>query len=135
MFLTLLDQFNRQGRNTSPKPNAPTYAPTLFAKEKSARKHGIKKINFEEAMRSFFAADKIWLEPYGAPCRGSSAAGGEKMTCRTPCRTPCRTLSNPFEPLCVSLPLIPPVCDTQGVALLRGVRQVCRLGLWHGRFK
>ena len=56
----------------------PTYAPTLFAKEKSARKAGIKKANFEEAMRSFFAADKIWLEPYGSPCRETSRLAVKK---------------------------------------------------------
>jgi RecA-family ATPase len=78
MFLTLLNQFNRQGRNCSSKPNAPTYAPTLFAKEKSARKAGIKKANFEEAMRSLFAADKIWLEPYGSPCRETSRLAVKK---------------------------------------------------------
>ncbi len=54
MFLTLLDQFNRQGRNTSAKPYAPNYAPTLFAKEKQARERGIKKTSFEAAMRSLF---------------------------------------------------------------------------------
>ena len=42
LFLNVVDQFNRQGRNSS-EPNAPTYAPTLFAKEKPARERGIKK--------------------------------------------------------------------------------------------
>jgi RecA-family ATPase len=37
LFLTLLDRFNNQGRNSSDKPNAPTYAPTMFAKEKESR--------------------------------------------------------------------------------------------------
>ena len=78
MFLTLLDQFNRQGRNTSPKPNAPNYAPTLFAKEKQARQRGIKKAGFEAAMRNLFAADKICLEPYGPPSRGTSKLTSRK---------------------------------------------------------
>jgi hypothetical protein len=72
LFLTLLEEFNRQGRNTSAKPNAPTYAPTLFAKEKQARKLGIKRANFEEAMRNLFAADKIQLQPYGPPSKATS---------------------------------------------------------------
>ena len=72
LFLTLLDAFNQQGRNTSAKPNAPTYAPTLFAKEKQARERGIRKPAFEVAMRSLFTADKICLEPYGPPSRGTS---------------------------------------------------------------
>ena len=78
MFLTLLDQFNRQGRNTSPKPNAPTYAPTLFSKEKQARERGIKKAGFEVAMRNLFAADKICLEPYGPPSRGTAKLTSRK---------------------------------------------------------
>jgi RecA-family ATPase len=72
LFLTLLDTFNQQGRNTSVKPNAPTYAPTLFAKEKPARDRGIRKHAFEVAMRSHFAAEKICLERYGPPSRGTS---------------------------------------------------------------
>ena len=72
LFLTLLDTFNQQCRNTSAKPNAPTYAPTLFAKEKQARDRGIRKHAFEVAMRSLFTADKIRLESYGPPSRGTS---------------------------------------------------------------
>ncbi len=51
LFLKLLDQFTRQGRNTSEKPNAPTYAPTLFAKEREAREIGMRKADLEGAMR------------------------------------------------------------------------------------
>ena len=72
LSLTLLDTFNQQCRNTSAKPNAPTYAPTLFAKEKQARDRGIRKHAFEVAMRSLFTADKIRLESYGPPSRGTS---------------------------------------------------------------
>jgi RecA-family ATPase len=72
LFLTLLDAFNRQGRHTSAKPNAPNYAPTLFAPEKQARQRKIRKSDFEAAMRNLFTADKIGLEPYGAPSRGTS---------------------------------------------------------------
>jgi RecA-family ATPase len=72
LFLTLLGEFNQQGRNTSAKPNAPTYAPTLFAKEKQARERGIRKLGFEVAMRSLFAANIICAEPYGPPSRGTS---------------------------------------------------------------
>lgn len=38
LFLKLLAQFNRQGRNTSEKPASRTYAPTMFAKETEARR-------------------------------------------------------------------------------------------------
>jgi RecA-family ATPase len=69
LFLTLLDEFDRQGRNTSAKPTAPTYAPTLFAKEKQARERRIRKADFDAAMRSLFAGGKIRLQPYGAPSR------------------------------------------------------------------
>src|SRR5262245_20348558 len=72
LFLTLLDEFNRQGRHTSAKPNAPTYAPTLFVKEKQTRQHGIRKADLETAMRNLFAAGKICLEQYGPPSRATS---------------------------------------------------------------
>ena len=72
LFLTLLERFTRQGRNTSDKSSAPTYAPTLFTKESEARELGIRKIDFEGAMRRLFAAEKICLEPYGPPSRATS---------------------------------------------------------------
>ena len=72
LFLTLLDRFTRQGRNTCEKPSAPTYAPTLFAKESEARELSIRKADFEGAMRKLFAAEKICLEPYGPRCRATS---------------------------------------------------------------
>lgn len=72
LFLTLLDRFTRQGRNTCEKPSAPTYAPTLFAKEHEAQELGIRKTDFEGAMRKLFAAEKIYLEPYGPRCRATS---------------------------------------------------------------
>jgi RecA-family ATPase len=71
-FLTLLDRFSNQGRNTSERPNANNYAPTLFAQEKEAKELGIKKADLEAAMRRLFAADKILLQPYGPPSRGWS---------------------------------------------------------------
>jgi hypothetical protein len=72
LFLTLLDTFTRQGRNTCEKPSAPTYAPTLFAKESEAREAGIRKADFEGAMSRLFAAEKICLERYGSPSRATS---------------------------------------------------------------
>jgi RecA-family ATPase len=76
LFLKLLALFAGQGRNTSEKPNAPTYAPTLFAKESDARELGIRKADFEGAMRRLFAADKIYLEPFGPPSKGRSRLAG-----------------------------------------------------------
>ena len=78
LFCTLLDRFNGQGRNTSERSSANNYAPTLFAKESEAKELGIKKTNFEGAMCRLFAADKICLEPYGAPSRGTSRLGFKK---------------------------------------------------------
>jgi RecA-family ATPase len=72
LFLNLLDEFNQQGRNTCAKPTAPTYAPTLFAKERKARKARIYKSDLEAAMRRLFEANKIGLETYGAPSRGTA---------------------------------------------------------------
>ena len=94
LFLEILNEFNRQGRNTSAKPAAPTYAPTLFTKEKKARERSIKKAAFEGAMRDLFAADKIGLEPTGRNA-GTHGDWRQNETCRTPCRTPVGPLSNP----------------------------------------
>jgi RecA-family ATPase len=71
-FLTLLDRFNGQGRNTCEKPSAHNYAPVLFAKENEAKEAGIKKSAFEDATRRLFAANKICLKPYGAPSKGTA---------------------------------------------------------------
>jgi RecA-family ATPase len=72
LFLALLDRFNGQGRNTCEKPNAPTYAPTMFTRESEAREMSIRKVDFEGAMRRLFAADRICLEPYGPPSKATS---------------------------------------------------------------
>jgi RecA-family ATPase len=72
LFLKLLDQFSRAGRNVSEKPTAPTYAPTVFAKESTARGHGIGKSGLEASMRRLFSVDKIHVETYGPPSRGWS---------------------------------------------------------------
>jgi RecA-family ATPase len=69
-FCTQIIQFTQQGRNISTKPNAPTYAPAEFAKEKEAKDAGLRKSDFEAAMRRLLAAGKIRVEPYGPPSRG-----------------------------------------------------------------
>jgi RecA-family ATPase len=69
-FRSNIIEFDRQGRNISAKPNAPTYAPTEFAKEPEAKAAGLKKKDFEAAMRRLLAAGKIRVEPYGPPSRG-----------------------------------------------------------------
>jgi hypothetical protein len=72
MFLVLLDRCVGQGRNISDKHNAPSYAPTVFAKEAEAKDSSIRKSDFGAAMRRLFASNKIRLEPYGSPSRGTS---------------------------------------------------------------
>jgi RecA-family ATPase len=69
-FQSNIVQFTRQGRNVSHKPNAPSYAPTEFAKEEEAKKAGMRKPDFEAAMRRLLAAGKIKVEAYGPPSRG-----------------------------------------------------------------
>jgi RecA-family ATPase len=72
VFLGLLAEFTQRGCNTCAKPTAPNYAPTLFAKEKKARKARVYKFDLESAMRRLFEANKIGLEAYGAPSRETS---------------------------------------------------------------
>lgn len=69
-FCAQIIQFSQQGRNISAKQNAPTYAPTEFAKEPKAKKLGIRKADFEAAMRRLLATGKIRVEAYGPPSRG-----------------------------------------------------------------
>ena len=76
LFMSLLDQFNQQGRNNSAKPNAPNYAPMLFAKEKQARESGIRKTNFEAALRDLFEAKKIEKQTIWATVQGYVEIGG-----------------------------------------------------------
>jgi hypothetical protein len=71
-FLGYLVAFARQGRNLSHKPNANGYAPAEFAKEREAKEAGMRKVDFEAAMRRQLNAGKIRVEPYGSPSRGWS---------------------------------------------------------------
>ena len=66
-FLRLLQQFSDQGRNVSHQSKANAYAPREFAGEAAAKKQGIRKSEFEEAMRRLFASKKIHVENYGRP--------------------------------------------------------------------
>jgi RecA-family ATPase len=66
-FLSLLGRFEREGRNVSDKPNAPTFAPAMFRKEKEAA--GLRKEDLDAAMRRLFEATKIHVENYGRPSR------------------------------------------------------------------
>jgi len=69
LFMDLVDRFSLQNRTTSDKANANNYAPTLFAQEKVAKDQGIKKADFEQAMRSLFSAGRLTMEQYGKPSR------------------------------------------------------------------
>ena len=70
MFLSLLGRFTRDGRNVSETKNAPNYAPSKFATEDEAKKHRLKKAEFEQAMRDLFKAEKIRMEAYGKSSLG-----------------------------------------------------------------
>ena len=70
LFLTLLNRFNGQGRNVSDKVG-PSYAPAHFAEEPEAKAARIGKPPLMAAMARLFGADKIHMEPYGYPSRGT----------------------------------------------------------------
>lgn len=67
VFLDLLTQFEKQGRNVSDKPTAPSFAPAAFCKEAAAKDIG--KAALAEAMRRLFAANRIHVGHYGRPSR------------------------------------------------------------------
>jgi RecA-family ATPase len=70
LFLALLDQLDKQGRNVSDKPSAPTYAPTMFSKDPKAK--GTPKPRLVAAMERLFVASKIHVGTHGRPSRQSS---------------------------------------------------------------
>ena len=72
VFLQLLAQFAQQGRNVSQSPTANSYAPTAFAKEEAAKAKGIRKPDFDAAMRRLFDKGKLRVEQYGRPSRPAS---------------------------------------------------------------
>jgi RecA-family ATPase len=71
-FIDLLKRFADEGRNVSHNANAKTYGPTAFATETEAKKHQLRKADFEAAMRRLFEAKKIRVESYGRPSQPHS---------------------------------------------------------------
>jgi hypothetical protein len=67
VFMDLLQQFSAHRRNVSDKATANNYAPTAFASENEAKKHRLKKVEFEQTMRDLFKANRITLEQYDKP--------------------------------------------------------------------
>lgn len=70
LFLTLLAQFSKNGRNVSDKAGT-SFAPALFAKEAEAKAAKVSKDTFTAAMGRLFAANKLHVEQYGYPSRGT----------------------------------------------------------------
>jgi RecA-family ATPase len=75
-FLALLQRFTRQDRNVSEK-SGKTYAPAIFATEPEANAAKVGKTALAGAMSRLFASNKIHIEPYGYPSKGTTrlAAG------------------------------------------------------------
>jgi RecA-family ATPase len=69
VFLDLLRRFADQGRNVSDKQNSPNHAPTAFADDADAKKHGLRKADFKAVMSRLFSAGKILVVAYGRPSR------------------------------------------------------------------
>jgi RecA-family ATPase len=67
LFLTMLDQFEQQGRRVSDGLTAPNYAPARFSKA-----NGTSKARFATAMDRLFTANKIHVATYGRPSRLAS---------------------------------------------------------------
>jgi RecA-family ATPase len=68
LFLTLLTRIRSRGETLSPKSVAHMYAPKIIAREPEAGTAGLKKKDFEDAMKRLFDAKRIHLESYGPPC-------------------------------------------------------------------
>jgi len=70
LFLTLLDQFEKQGRNASDNASAKNYAPLKFSLDPRAK--NTSKARFAAAMNRLFAANKIRVASYGRPANPHS---------------------------------------------------------------
>jgi RecA-family ATPase len=77
VFLHLLVRFTKQGRIVGDKRGT-SYAPALFAREPEARSGKLNNRQLADAMGRLFTANRIHLEAYGAPSRGTYrlAVGG-----------------------------------------------------------
>ena len=71
IFMDLLLRFATEGRNASHLKTSNNYAPTAFAEETEAKRYGLRKDDFREAMRELFAGGRIVAEPYGRPSQPS----------------------------------------------------------------
>ena len=69
VFLDILAELERQGRDVSPK-RSNTYAPVMFAANPNAE--GVTKRAFEAAMERHFAANRIVVETIGPASRQTS---------------------------------------------------------------
>src|SRR5262249_2749482 len=67
LFLTLLDEHEKQGRHLSDKPTSNNYAPTMCTNDPRAKT--VTKTRFAAAMNRLFAANKIHVAIYGRPSR------------------------------------------------------------------
>jgi RecA-family ATPase len=66
VFLALLETFETQGRNVSPRPSS-NYAPSIFENEPDA--HSITKKAFASAMSSLLNGNRIHIVSEGSPSR------------------------------------------------------------------
>jgi RecA-family ATPase len=69
MFLQLLEKYDRNGDNVSPKRTSNNFAPSVFAKTPEARKAHFGRQHFEDALDRLIAADRVVIETYGPPSR------------------------------------------------------------------
>ena len=69
VFLDLLGQFEREGRNVSATPSN-TYAPKLFAEHPDG--HGVNKKAFQTAMNTLLSQRRIAVDEFGPPSKRRS---------------------------------------------------------------
>ena len=86
VFLKLLDQFFREGRNASHAGTANNFAPKVFADHPMAE--GLAKGHLAKAMNRLFASGRIKIEEYGKP------SNRRERLVRTNCPAPCEAESS-----------------------------------------
>ena len=68
IFMELLTRFSLADRTVTESPS-PSYAPTVFAREREAKLGKVAKGALADAMRRLFEAGKIKIETFGPPSR------------------------------------------------------------------
>ena len=71
-FVNLLRKFRERGDDVSHKPKSQYYAPKLFADETAAKQQGLRKTDFEDALRRLMDGNRVLVEVFSKNSRSQT---------------------------------------------------------------